>query len=73
MISTRNLRILFLIFDIKKDMFTSHVVFIAKSISCKVSVALTSPTNQPEITPETGAVINVPQPLLLNKTETVYS
>lgn len=67
-----NTQFTYIAFDIKKDIFTSDVVSIAKSIGGNASVVITS-TNQQEITPETVAVIKVPQPLFLNKTETVYS
>ena len=68
-----NKQFTYIAFDIKKDIFTSDVVFSAKSIGGNASVVITSPSNQPEITPETVAVIKVPQTLLLNETETVYS
>ena len=65
-----NTQFTYIAFDIKKDVITSDVVFIAKSRGGNASVVITS---QSEITPETVAVIKVPQPLFRNKTETVYS
>ena len=68
-----NTQFTYIAFDIKKDIFTSDVVFIAKSIGGNASVVITSPASQSEITPEIVAVIKVPQPVFRNKTETVYS
>ena len=60
-------------FNIKRQLFTDEVFFIAREIEGNISVIITTNSNQSKVTSETVAIIKIPKEVFFNTSETLYS
>ena len=72
-ISDLNIQLPNIAFNINRKVFTSDVFFVARNKDGNASVDITTSANQLIITPETLAVIRVPQQTFLDTAETLFS